>query len=76
MDAFEYLDLCERLDIGANVLAAWIEADPDDVPLDVRHSMAKLAASFGITALEMGSPWLRLQLAQRVAQLKKQAAHS
>jgi hypothetical protein len=39
-------------------------------------TMAELAACFGITAIELGSPWLRLQLAVRLAELKKQAAHS
>jgi hypothetical protein len=70
MDRAAYEEAAEQIDLGAQLLIAYAEADPEDVPLSLHHEMAGLAASYGIT--EVGSPWFRLHLAQQVAALKQQ----
>jgi hypothetical protein len=72
MDRAAYEEAAELLDVGGQMLIAYAEADPQDVPLALHHDMAELAASFGIVAMEMGSPYFALHVAQQVAVLKKQ----
>jgi hypothetical protein len=72
LDRAEYEEAAELIDLGAELLVAYAATDPEDVPLSLHHDMAGLAASYGIAAMEMGSPLFALHVAQQVAVLKQQ----